>query len=334
MTVDVSPRATDGSVELAVDRALDLRTLFGPLMRGSGDPTMRLSATAAVRASMTPDGPGSIDIRMRAGAGGTAPTVSAAAWGPGARHLLDGLPAALGLDDDDTGFEPGLHPAVAALARRHGRVGLGRTGSIWEALLPAILEQRITGTEAWRNYRRLVRAHGTAAPGPHGLLIAPTPDVVRALPSWTLTSLGIEPRRGALLRRIAAEAPRLEAIGEAARLPGGGGAGASVLASALRAHAGIGPWTAAEVTLRALGDPDAVSVNDAHLSNVVGFVLTGAARSTDERMLELLAPWTGHRARVVRLIERSGVGPPRFGPRVAPRDIVREELRQAGTPRR
>jgi hypothetical protein len=45
-------------------------------------------------------------------------------------------------------------------------------------------------------------------------------------------------------------------------------------------------------------------------------------------MLELLAPWAGHRARVVRLIERSGLGPPRFGPRVAPRDIVRDELRR------
>ena len=285
-------------------------------MRGSGDPTMQVAATAAIRASMTPDGPGTIDLRL------SGSTLRATAWGPGATHLLEGLPAALGLDDDDAGFDPGLHPAVSALARRLGRVRIGRTGAIWESLLPAILEQRITGTEAWRNYRRLVRAHGTPAPGPHGLLVAPTPEVVRALPSWTLTSLGIEPRRGALVRRIAAEARRFEAMGAAARLPGGGGAGARALESALRAHAGIGPWTAAEVTLRALGDPDAVSVADAHLSNVVGFVLTGAARSSDERMLELLAPWAGHRARVVRLIERSGLGPPRFGPRVAPRDIV------------
>ena len=321
MTVDSSPAPT-GSVELALDRPTDLRTVFGPLARGSGDPTMRVDATATIRASMTPDGPGSIDVRV------SGSTVRAEAWGPGAGHLLDGLPAALGLDDDDTGFDPRLHPAVTALSRRLGRVRLGRTGAVWEALLPAILEQRITGTEAWRNFRRLVRAHGTPAPGPHGLLLAPTPGVVRALPSWTLTSLGIEPRRGTLLRRIAAEATRFEAMGAAARQAGGGGAGARALEAALRAHTGIGPWTAAEVTLRALGDPDAVSVGDAHLSNVVGFVLTGAARSTDERMLELLAPWAGHRARVVRLIERSGLGPPRFGPRVAPRDIVRDEVRR------
>lgn len=282
---------------------------------------MRVAAEAAIRASVTADGPAAIEIRVDGA------TAHARAWGPGADRLLDALPAALGLDDDDAGFDPGLHPVVAGLARRLGRVRLGRTGAVWEALLPAMLEQRITGTEAWRNYRRLVRAHGAPAPGPVGLLLPPTPATVAGLPSWTLTGLGIEPRRGALLRRIAREAGRLEALGAAARLPGGGGVGTRALESALRAHGGIGPWTAAEVALRALGDPDAVSVGDAHLADVVAFVLTGAPRGTDETMLELLAPWAGHRARVVRLVESSGLTPPRYGPRVAPRDLVRDFAR-------
>ena len=303
---------------VALNAPLDLRTLLGPLARGAGDPTMRVSATGALRASVTVDGPATIELR-RDGL-----EVRAWAWGPGAERLLDGVPAVLGLDDDDTGFDPGLHPVVAGLARRLGRVRLGRTGAVWEALLPAILEQRITGTEAWRNYRRLVRAHGAPAPGPHGLLLPPTPAVIAAIPSWALTGLGIEPRRATLLRRIAREAGRLEALGAAARNPGGGGANARALETALRAHVGIGPWTAAEVTLRALGDPDAVSVADAHLSNVVTFALTRVPRGTDEHMLELLAPWAGHRARAIRLIERSGITPPRYGPRVAPRDLVRD----------
>jgi 3-methyladenine DNA glycosylase/8-oxoguanine DNA glycosylase len=84
------------------------------------------------------------------------------------------------------------------------------------------------------------------------------------------------------------------------------------------------------VTLRALGDPDAVSVGDAHLSHVVGFALAGRPRGTDEEMLELLAPWAGHRARVVRLLEGAGIGPPRYGPRVAPRDLTRDYMRPAG----
>jgi hypothetical protein len=41
-------------------------------------------------------------------------------------------------------------------------------------------------------------------------------------------------------------------------------------------------------------------------------------------MLQLLAPWAGNRARVIRLLETSRIMPPRFGPRVAPRDLVRD----------
>jgi 3-methyladenine DNA glycosylase/8-oxoguanine DNA glycosylase len=303
---------------LTLYRPVDLRFVLGPLVRGAGDPTMRVAAGATIRASVTPDGPGAIEIRV------DGLDVRAWAWGPGAAHLLDGVSALLGTDDDDSGFEPGHHPVVAALARRRGRVTLGRTGAVWEALLPAMLEQRITGTEAWRNYRRLVRAHGTPAPGPLALWVPPTPRTITGLPSFRLTALGIEPRRGTLLRRVAREAGRYEALGAPARAPGEGGAGAIALAAALRAQPGIGPWTAAEVTLRALGDSDAVSVGDAHLSNVVAFALTGRARGTDEEMLGLLAPWSGHRARVIRLLETSGITPPRFGPRVAPRDLVRD----------
>ena len=237
--------------------------------------------------------------------------------GPWAALLLDGLPALLGLDDDDTGFEPGLHPTVAELARRRGRPRLGRTGAVWEALLPAILEQRITGTEAWRNYRRLVRWHGNRAPGLLALLAAPAPADVLAIPPAPRGRLGIEPRPGG--GSPAAREARLEAIGAAARARRRR-AGAD-LAAALRTIPGIGPRTAAEVTLRALGDPDAVSVGDAHLSNLVTFALTGRPRGTDEEMLGLLAPWAGHRARVVRLLEGAGIAPPRYGPRVAPRDL-------------
>jgi 3-methyladenine DNA glycosylase/8-oxoguanine DNA glycosylase len=299
-------------------RGFDLRAVLGLHVRGAGDPTMRVAAGAAIRASVTPDGPGAIDLRVAGG------EVHARAWGPGAAWLMARVPALLGLDDDDTGFVPVHHPFVASLARRRGRVRLGRTGAVWEALLPAIIEQRITGTEAWRNFRRLVRACGNPAPGPLPLFLPPTAEAVAALPTWRLVALGIEPRRAALLRRAAREAPRVEALAAAARLPGGGGAGAANLAAVLRSMPGIGPWTAAEVTLRALGDPDAVSIGDAHLAHVVAFALTGRPRGTDEEMLELLAPWVGHRARVVRLLEGAGIMPPRFGPRVAPRDLARD----------
>ena len=84
---------------------------------------------------------------------------------------------------------------------------------------------------------------------------------------------------------------------------------------------GVGEWTAAETLQRAMGHPDAISVGDYHLKNWVTHFLTGRARGTDLEMIELLLPWAGQRQRVVRLIELSGVGAPRFGPRFAPTDI-------------
>jgi 3-methyladenine DNA glycosylase/8-oxoguanine DNA glycosylase len=84
----------------------------------------------------------------------------------------------------------------------------------------------------------------------------------------------------------------------------------------------VGPWTAAEVGQRALGDPDAVSVGDFHLCHVICWALAGEPRGSDERMLELLAPYAGHRARVIRLIEAAGIHAPRRGPRMAPRSIA------------
>jgi 3-methyladenine DNA glycosylase/8-oxoguanine DNA glycosylase len=91
----------------------------------------------------------------------------------------------------------------------------------------------------------------------------------------------------------------------------------------LQAFAGIGPWTAAHVASAALGDPDAVPVGDYNLPHSVGYALEGTPRSSDERMLELLEPYRGHRARVLRLIALAGIGAPRFGPHLPLRDFAR-----------
>src|SRR5262249_2078702 len=107
-----------------------------------------------------------------------------------------------------------------------------------------------------------------------------------------------------------------------------GGVGAAACAR-LIAVPGMGPWTAAEVAVRALGDPDAVSVGDFHLPNIVAWTLAGEPRADDGRMLELLEPWRGQRARVVRLLELSGLQPPAYGPKYAARSIA--PIRRAPT---
>ena len=303
---------------IVLDAPLDLPGVLGPLLRGSGDPTLRITTLSAARATRTADGPATLLIEHRPRSG----TVEAEAWGPGADRVLEGLPALLGLDDDPDGFEPGHHPVIAELARRRRHVRLGRTGAVVEALVAAILEQKVTGTEAWRAYRGLARVYGERGPGPIAarldLWLPPAPVVLAALPYHAFHPLGVEQRRAELIRRVAGDAARLDALADA---PGSRAEVGAAAAATLRRYQGIGPWTAAEVTVRALGDPDAVSVGDFHLPHLVSWALAGEPRATDARMLELLEPWAGHRARVVRLLEGSGLAAPRYGARLAPRDI-------------
>ncbi|HEX8026498.1 MAG TPA: hypothetical protein VF484_09845, partial [Candidatus Limnocylindrales bacterium] len=200
MTADpgtsVEPGTPDAATTLEVAAPVDLVGTLRPLYRGPADPTMRLAPRSVARAAHTPDGPGSLVIDIE----GTSAEVRA--WGPGAAWLVAGAAAFLGLDDDPSGFEPGLHEVVARLARGRSGLRLARTGLVFDALLPAILEQKITGSEAFRAYRRLIVAHGTRVPGPTGLWAPPSAERVASLPSWTWPELGVEPRRGALLRRI------------------------------------------------------------------------------------------------------------------------------------
>ena len=180
--------------------------------------------------------------------------------------------------------------------------------------MPAILEQKVTGDEARRAWRGLIARHGEPAPGPPALRLRlpPTPEVLATLPYYAYHPFGVERRRAELIRRIAMRAAWFEAITE---LP------IEMAHARLTSVPGIGPWTAAEVAVRALGDPDAVSVGDFHLPNLVAWALAREPRGTDARMLELLEPWRGERARVVRLLELSGIQAPRYGPRLAPRRI-------------
>jgi 3-methyladenine DNA glycosylase/8-oxoguanine DNA glycosylase len=233
------------------------------------------------------------------------------AWGPGAAAAVAGVPALLGALDDPERMAP-RHRIVAELARRNPGLRLTRSGRVMEALVPAVLGQKVTTTEARRSYRELLRRYGGPAPGPLGLRLPPAPGVLARQPDWAYHGVGVERRRADTLRRAAIVAERLEEV-----------VGMPIEDGRLRlmAIAGIGPWTAAETLRPALGDPDAVSVGDFHVPSLVSWLLAGEPRADDARMLELLEPYRGQRARVVMLLERSGLRPPRFGPRVAPRSI-------------
>jgi 3-methyladenine DNA glycosylase/8-oxoguanine DNA glycosylase len=313
---DAAP-ATPLEREISLAAPLDLRLTVGLHGRGRYDPALRFEVSGSVwRTTRTPDGPAALFIELLAG--GT--RVRARAWGPGAATELAHLDGFLGLDDDATALVP-AHPLVADLARRLRGLRIGRTERVLEALVPAILEQKVTGGEASRAYRGIMARWGEVAPGPagaRGMRVAPKPEILAGLPCYAFHPIGLERRRAELVRLVAREAPRLERLSQTAAGPGGDPAPAY---SALRRFAGIGPWTTSEVGMRAFGDPDAVSVGDFHLPNLVAWTLAGEPRGTDERMLELLEPYAGQRGRVIRLLEASGLEAPKYGPRLSPRRI-------------
>lgn len=289
-------------------REVDLASTLAPFAQGRTDPAVQRTADGWWFALATEAGDASLLVR-RAAEG-----VEALAWGGGAAEALAGVPALLGAEDDDAGFEPGRHPLVAELHRRMPGLRLGRAGRILPHLVPAILGQKVTGIEQKRAWRELVRRHGAPAPGPVplGMRVPPTAAAWRRVPSWEWHRAGVGPQRADTVMRCVTRGESLERL--AARP-----ARDAVLA--VRSIPGVGVWTAAELVQRSHGDADHVSVGDFHVSRRVGAALLGdpvAGRAVDDAaMLDLLEPWRGHRQRVVRLVEAAGLGYERRGPRFA-----------------
>ncbi|MFJ2742551.1 DNA-3-methyladenine glycosylase family protein [Streptomyces sp. NPDC087440] len=283
------------------------RVVLGPLRRGGADPTYRVAQDGAVwRVSRTPEGPGT--LRVTEG--------DAQAWGPGAAWMLRQLPLLLGEGDEPEAFVA-HHRVVAQAQHRHPELRLCRTGLVLESLIPSVLEQKVTTTEAYRSWRHLVRTFGEPAPlprtpefaVPEGLYAMPDARGWARIPSWEWHLANVDAKRADTVVRAVRVAPRLE---EAAEMT------YENAKRRLELVAGIGPWTSAETLQRSNGAPDALTVGDLHLPGIVGYALTGRRGATDADMLELLAPYAGQRHRAARYILLTGLTPPRRGPRRAP----------------
>lgn len=277
---------------------------LAPHKRGGGDPAFRRAADGSIwRTSRTPDGPGTLRVSVRSH------TVYGEAWGPGASWLLEALPDWVGGNDDPSGFFV-KHEVLREAQRKHPGVRIGRTGRVLEALVPAVLEQKVVGQEAWRAWRWLLHHYGEPAPGPapEGMRVVPEPEVWRQIPAWDWHRAGAEAVRARTIATAAWHHAKLEAAATSAELD-----------RLLRALPGIGVWTSAEIRQRAFGDPDALSVGDFHLCKIVGYALTGE-KADDAGMLELLEPYAGQRHRATLYIGLTGLRPPARGPRMAARD--------------
>ncbi len=272
--------------------------------KGAGDPTYRVDRGRHWRGIRTPLGPATLAVQPLNIEG----VIVAEAWGEGAEWVLDQLPAMLGADDDPSGFVP-RHPQLSQALREHPHWRLGRGNLVWQALLPAVIEQKVTGQEAFGGFRRLVHFHGERAPGPGQTLhlwVPPGPEIVRMIPSWQWLKLHIDPARSRTLVRCAQVADALERtlqvpLDEAdTRLR-------SIAGVAVRpeAHLGRGPH------------PDAVSFGDYHIAKEIGHALLGRDMD-DAELAELLEPYRPHRHRVQALLGMRRWRE-RHGPRMAPR---------------
>lgn len=277
---------------------------LAPQRRGPGDPCFQLDADRAIwRTSLQSSGPVTARIRR------TAPNaVACQAWGEGAQEFLDALPALLGADDDPAAYRP-QHPIIGAAAERVPHLRLGRTARVLEALIPAVIEQRVPGADAFRAWRLLVTKFGSPAPGPAParMRVPPAADVWRRIPSWEFHRANVDPGRARTIVGCAQRADALERLT---------GRGAVEARQALTSLPGVGVWTAAETAQRAFGDADALSIGDYHIAKMIGWTLTGQPVD-DAGMVELLEPERPHRYRVVRLLEASGLAyEPRRGARL------------------
>lgn len=274
---------------------------------GRSDPTFRIEESGRVwLGRRTPEGTATLVVEpLKNG------EVQAQAWGDGAAWALDSLPGLLGGEDDWSGFEP-RHPVLAESWRHHQHARLGRSGLVMEALVPAIIEQKVTGQEAFAGFRRLVHRYGERAPGPGleaRLWVQPDPATLRTVPSWEWLKMHIDPARSRTIVTVAKVADSLERTlrlshEEADRR--------------LRTLPGVGVWTSAEVRQKAFGDPDAVSFGDYHIAKDVGWALTGTPFD-DAELEAYLEPWRPQRGRVVALVAMAGLRRPRHGARMAPR---------------
>jgi 3-methyladenine DNA glycosylase/8-oxoguanine DNA glycosylase len=285
-----------------------LGSLLARHRHGRADPTLKITATDFWRTARTPDGPGTLHISLGSAAH---PTVEA--YGAGAEWLRTRAAGLLGHTD----VLPVLtahHPAVAKALHRHGVPPTSASGLVLPDLINAILGQRVTSIEAFGQWAALCRHEPETAPGPTTLLLPPDPAQLAKTPAWQYHRMGIERSRAETIAEVCRRAGRVHEVAEMSIADG---------YARLMAFSGVGLWTAAMTMWTALGDPDAVPVGDFHMKNVVAYALAGEPRGTDERMLELLEPYAGHRGLALELLALDRWKAPKYGPRQRIRSIAR-----------
>lgn len=191
---------------------------------------------------------------------------------------LDADPSAI---DSVLGRDQGLAPLVSATPGMR----VPGTPDGFELALRAVVGQQVSVAGARTMMGRLVTHVGVDA--------MPSADDLAGVGLDDLTSIGLTGRRAATVRALA----EATSSGQIALDPG---ADRDATRARLLAIPGIGPWTAAYIALRALGDPDAWPGTDLVLARRVD-----AARLDPSRW----RPWRGYAAMHLWTAAPSAVDP-------------------------
>ena len=210
-----------------------------------------------------------------------------------------------------------LPPRVQQAWRQNPGLRLSASGQLDRQMLNAIVEQRITQTEAFRTLGWVLRKYGSPAPStglghqPEGMRVYPSARTLTTIPTWDWHRAGVDKSRYDAVYAYARSAESLKNIAAEGDV--------ALLARSLHTVRGVGPWSISEALQRVCGHPDAISVGDYHLAHAVGELFTGQ-RTDDVGMLALLAPYSPHRQRLVRLMHASGFSKQRYGARMTIED--------------
>jgi AraC family transcriptional regulator of adaptative response / DNA-3-methyladenine glycosylase II len=194
------------------------------------------------------------------------------------RRLFD-----LSADPEAIGEHLGSDPRLREAWVRHPGIRVPGAWDGFELAVRAILGQQVSVRGATTIAGRVAAAFGTAVDAEQGLgRLFPTPA---QLVSARLEDAGVMPSRADTIRRLARAI-----LDDAIALDVCYDTGAAL--DALTSIPGIGPWTAAYVAMRALGEPDAFPAGDLVLRQRTGDNSAAALARRAERW----RPWRAYAA--------------------------------------
>jgi 3-methyladenine DNA glycosylase/8-oxoguanine DNA glycosylase len=265
---------------------------------GPYDPTTELDHGCFRKAFFYRDAPVTVEIVRRHTTSDAPGRLEVRTYGDYAEELAQETASGLCQEDGYAQFST-LDTGMQRLHRLLPGLRVIRVPWLYDMTCSAILQQRVRTVDAMREWRKISYRYG--APAPLGLRAFPAAEVLAVVPQFALESIGIDAKRAKTLLRFAREM-RFVSLKP--------GMDFEQLRQMLLRVSGIGPWTTETVLGYGAGDTDAVIPGDLHLPRVVCYALAGEEDGTDERMMELLEPFRGHRFRIIRLITSAGIDLP------------------------